>query len=227
MVYNKKTNLRYQGDESLKEVHLYIDESGNLGNGGNYFVIACIVTNNEKSLNNFMKKTERKVKKTFPSYINKKEIKASEANPIIKEYYLRKLSEKDFDLYYTVARKDCIFDYLKEDKNALYSYLLHFLIKEIIKDNPDEITIILDNRSIKTKSTNSFADYIKIKIMYEWGYNCKIIVRYVESSNSYLVQIADFFANALWSHYEYGEDFYYNLVIKRLKYAEKFPFRCF
>ena len=47
----------------MKEVHLYIDESGNLGNGGNYFVIACIVTNNEKSLNNFMKKDRTKSKK--------------------------------------------------------------------------------------------------------------------------------------------------------------------
>ena len=212
----------------MKELNIYIDESGNLGARGDYFVIACTVPKQQKSIENFMKKAELKVKKQFPEFSMKREIKAGDSYPPIKEYYLRKLSEKDLDVYYVVARKSCIYSNLKEDKNLLYSYLLHFVVLKIAKkENYNSINIILDNRSIKTKSTNSFADYIKIKLIYELGLSCAINVRYVESSSNYMVQVSDFIANAIWTKYEYNYSCFYDIIKENIRYEEKFPYKCF
>ncbi|WP_156337819.1 DUF3800 domain-containing protein [Clostridium intestinale] len=46
----------------MKEYYLYFDESGNLGESGKYFVIACILTENPKALENKMKKTLLSIK---------------------------------------------------------------------------------------------------------------------------------------------------------------------
>lgn len=160
--------------------------------------------------------------------MKKHEIKAGDSYPPIKEYYLRKLSAKDLDVYYVVARKSCIYSNLKEDKNLLYSYLLHFVVLKIAKkENYDSINIILDNRSIKTKSTNSFEDYIKIKLIYELRLSCAINVKYVESSSNYMIQVSDFIANAIWTKYEYGYTFFYDIIAEHIKYREKFPRKCF
>ncbi len=210
------------------ELNIYIDESGNLGSQGEYFVIACVTAKNKKAIENFMKKTELKVKKEFSEFLNKQEIKAGDAYPPIKEYYLRKLVGKGLEIYYIVARKKCIYPKLLEDKNCLYSYLLHFVILRIIRAQAySSINIILDKRSIKTKSTNSFADYIKIKINYELKIDSEVNVKYVESCSNYMVQVADFAANAIWSNYEYAYSYYYNILGDNIRYSEKFPQKCF
>jgi hypothetical protein len=212
----------------MKELNIYIDEPGNLGAGGDYFVIACTVSESQKSIKNFMKKAELKVKKHFPEFSDKREIKAGDSYPPIKDYYLRKLSEKELDIYYIVARKSCIYENLKEDKNCLYSYLLHFVILKMAKAQQyDTINIILDNRSIKTKSTNSFADYIKIKLNYELRLTSAINVRYVESSGNYMIQVSDFIANAIWTKYEHGYSYFYDIIAEKVKYREEFPRKCF
>ncbi|SEU32876.1 DUF3800 domain-containing protein [Paenibacillus sp. NFR01] len=207
---------------------LNFDESGNLGKQGRYFTIACVAGENLKPLENIMNRSIVKVKSKFPKFTHRTEVKASDSNPIIKEYMLRKIASKNMQIKYIVADLEHVQPNLLDDENLLYNFMLKFLIVPLCKRrNLKELTINLDKRSIKVGSENSFEDYIKIKVNYECGFPVKINVNYIESQNSVLIQAADFVANAINTKYEYGYDYYYNLIKDRIEHVEHFPYKLF
>lgn len=209
---------------------LNFDESGNFGKRGRYFTIACVGMENTKSLSNVMKKAVLKTKKKFPEFTNEKEIKASDAYPPIKDYFLRKIGSKDVSIRYIVADLHHVKKQLLEDENLLYNYMLKFVIEPVaMKKGLKHLVINLDKRTIKVKSTNSFEGYIKIRLNYELNLDINIEVNYVESHNSYAIQAADFIANAVNARYEYGRKhgYYYNLIEDKIVQKELFPRRFF
>lgn len=212
----------------MRKIILNLDESGNMGRQGRFFTIACIETFNTKPLRNVMKKAVLKTKKEFPEFLNCNEIKASDSSPIIKEYFLRKIATKDVNVRYIVADLPHVKKSLIDDENLLYNFMLKFLVLPIAKqDNLDCIEINLDKRTIKVKSTNSFEDYIKIKINYELGLDIDINVKYVESHNSYAIQAADFIANTINNYYESGNNNLYNVIKPIICHREQFPVSMF
>lgn len=212
-----------------EKVTLHFDESGNMGKQGKYFTIACIQTNNPKSLANVMKKATLKVKKKFPKYKDYPEIKASDSSMIIKDFFLRKIvSKEDVFIRYVVADKEHVLAKLLEDENLLYNFMLQFIVIPVVSNKQvKELEINLDKRSIKVASGNSFEDYINIKINYELGLDVKIKVKYYESHNSYAIQAADFVANAVNTKYEYEAVHCYDLVKNNVIQSELFPRRHF
>ncbi|MCD8500711.1 MAG: DUF3800 domain-containing protein [Bacillaceae bacterium] len=203
---------------------LNFDESGNMGKKGKYFTIACVEMSNTKPLINVMKKATLKAKKEFSNYANVTEFKASDSNPVIKDFLLRKIASKDLAVRYVVADLEHVKKRLLDDENLLYNYMLQFLIVPIARrPSVKELIINLDKRSIKVKSTNSFEDYIKIKLNYEMNCNIDLTVNYVESQNSYPIQAADFVANAINTKYEHGYELYYDLFKHKVVHRELFP----
>ena len=207
---------------------LNFDESGNFGRSGRYFVIACIGAQNMKPLENVMDKVILKIKKEFPQYARAREIKANHAFPVIKDFMLRKISSKEVDIRYIVADLHHVKKSLRDDENLLYNYMLHYLIAPVARKNAVKcLELNLDKRTIKVKSTNSFEDYIKIKLNYEMNLGVKVNVNYIESHNSYSIQAADFIANAIYGKYEHGQDQLYNLLSAKIVHRELFPHRLF
>lgn len=208
----------------MTKVILNFDESGNMGRDGRYFTISCIETTDPRPLKNTMKNGGLKVKRKFPSYKDENEIKAVDSNPVIKDYMLRRIASKDIKIRYIVADLPHVKKRLIEDENLLYNFMLHYVILPVARyRNVDHIEINLDKRTIKVKSTNSFKDYINLKINYELGKDIQVDVNYVESQNSYAIQAADFVANAINSYYEYGHEYYYNLFESKIIQNERFP----
>lgn len=212
------------GDEMI----LNFDESGNLGKQGRFFTIACVGGTNLKPLKNVMNKSIVKTKQHFPRFQTATEIKASDSNPIIKEYFLTKIASKDIEIRYIVADLLHVQEHLLKDENLLYNYMLKFLILPICKTNPPKRLVLnFDKRTIKVGSTNSFTDYIKILVNYELGLQIPIEVKYIESHNSVAIQAADFVANAINTKYEYGYDLFYNLLEEKIVHKEHFPYKYF
>jgi len=209
----------------MGKVILNFDESGNLGKKGRYFTIACIETTNSKPLKNVMKKSILKTKKSFDKYKSYKEIKASDANPVVKDYILRKIISKEIQIRYIVADLNHTKKELIEDENLLYNFMLQYLIIPVAKKrNTDQLEINIDMRTIKVNSVNSFQDYIKLKIKYELGLDVDIKVKYFESHNSYAIQAADFVANTVNSFYEYKNNYhYYDILKDKVCHRELFP----
>lgn len=222
-------------DNSSKKTQRYLifDESGNLGSSGRYFVIACIDTTNVKSLHNIMRKKLGIAKRTFPelAQLHSNEIKAKEAYPCIKYHLLECINQKDLSISYIVADLKHIKPSLLKDKNILYNYLMKLLIERLvtIHDCGSVINIISDNHTTKVASANSFADYIKLWLNYEKGYDITLNVKYLDSdaNNAYIVQAADYIANTIYGHYEYGDNLYYDIIRNKTKIKLHFPWKLF
>lgn len=211
----------------MEEYSLYFDESGNLGSKGKFFVIACIITKNHKSLHNMMKKTLRKLKDDNPNLpFDGYELKANKVYKHTKTHIITKICNKDIEISYIVAEKKHIDPQLLSDKNRLYNFLLKILLdnhKSKFKNN--KVNLILDNKSIKIKSLNSFEDYINIHFNYELRLNCTLNVEYRDSkaSNAFNVQAVDYIANAIGAYYEHGVPHYMPIMSPKIKILEEFP----
>lgn len=220
---NKKGNERY----------LIFDESGNLGSSGRYFVIACIDTKNCKALHNIMHKKLGIAKKMFHelSLLHTNEIKAKDAYPCVKYHILECIASKPLHISYIVADLSHVKPSLLIDKNILYNFLMRLLIEKLISvnDNGTTINIICDKHSTKVASGNSFSDYIKLFLLYEKNYDVKLNIHYMDSNdkNAYIVQAADYIANALYGYYEYGDKIYYERFKSKLHSILLFPWKLF
>ncbi len=225
---DKATNSSHKSER-----YLIFDESGNLGSSGRYFVIACIDTLNYKSLHNIMHKKLGYAKKLFPelSLLHANEIKAKDAYPCIKYHILECISRKDLHISYIVADLNHVKSHLLKEKNILYNYLMRLLIERLIleKDNGSVINIICDKHSTKVASGNSFADYIKLFLLYEKEYNIDLHINYMDSDakNAYIVQAADYVANALYGYYEYKDNLYYDRFKSTIDNVLLFPWNSF
>jgi hypothetical protein len=186
-------------------ITVFVDESGDLGqNGSQYFVIAFIMPQKGKRIANFMK--------TFCAENGLEEVKAYQLSFPQKQVLFNKLNlANDYTISYIVADKQHIGKVkLFQDNNLLYNYLFSFLIKKTIKSAQEDICILLDNRSLKTKSINSLSDYIRIKAATEWNFKYNLQVSYVDSKDSKTVQVADIIANAIFSKYSFNKSHFYN-----------------
>ncbi|WP_051350723.1 DUF3800 domain-containing protein [Caloramator sp. ALD01] len=215
----------------MEEYFLYFDESGNLGSEGRYFVIACILTKDYKALENKMKKVLLYIKNNYKDIKwNGHELKANSCKPWIKEIIYKAIMEKDIQIAYVVADKIWVEDKLKADKNCLYNYLLSILLdnfKSMFRNN--KVNLILDNKTIKVKSINSFEDYINIHINYRLRLNADISVKYMDSSSkkSYNIQAVDYIANAIYAKYEYNYEVYFEILESKICCKELFPYKKF
>lgn len=216
-----------------KERYLIFDESGNLGSKGRYFVIACIDTHDCKGLHNIMHKKLGAAKKIFPELasLHSNEIKAKEAYPCVKYHILECIARKQLRISYVVADLLHIKQSLLIDKNILYNYLMRLLVEKIISDadNGTTINIICDKHSTKVASGNSFSDYIKLFLLYEKDFDVCLNIQYLDSDakNAFIVQAADYIANALYGYYEYGDKIYFNCFKHKLEKAILFPWKLF
>lgn len=215
----------------MKEFYFYFDESGNLGIKDRYFVIACILTEKPKELENIMKKTLLHIKKTYKQCKwNGYELKANSCKPWVKEKIYDSIAKKDIQIAYIVGDKVWIEDRLKNNNNLLYNFMLKILLDNFKnRFRNSKVNLILDNKTIKVKSFNSFKDYIDIHMNYELKLNSDISVEYRDSSakNAYNIQAADYIANAIFAKYEYGYEEYYKLFKNKIKTFELYPYRKF
>jgi len=209
-------------------MQIYIDESGNLGRKGKFFVIASVIPdkNKAKRLKKIIKRSCIKFKVgncALP------EIKTSKLTFPQKQYILNRICDKnDFSCSYIVAEKRHLDSRILNDKNICYNYLISHLLGKIIKSTKEkEIQVILDNHSIKVASLHSLAEYIKILAFTNWKYKGSITFSYEDSKSHYILQVADVLANVIYGKYTYGYDHFYKLLEGSIKYRIHFPYKKF
>ena len=113
---------------------LFVDESGDLGTKGRYFIITLFAPQKSKRISNFMRK--------FCAKNSLQEVKASQLSFPQKQLIFNKLcSANDYTISYIVADKLNIDNKkILEDKNLCYNYLFSFLVKKTIKSTQEDIT---------------------------------------------------------------------------------------
>jgi len=175
-----------------------------------------------------MKNKLRQAKKNFPIFMaHDHEIKAAVAYPCIKHHVLESIAKKNVNVSFIVADLKHIEARLLKDKNILYNFLAKLLIDKIVteRDKGSKINIICDNKTTKVTSSNSFKEYITIQLNYERGYDLDLNIMFKDSNagDAYIVQAADYVANAIYTYYEYGNDLYINQIDGNIHVSDLFP----
>ena len=159
------------------------------------------------------------------------EIKAKDAYPCVKYHILECIKSKDLSISYIVVDLEHVKPSLLNDKNILYNFVMKILLDRIIttRDKGTKINILCDNKTTKITSKNSFEDYIKIHFNYEKDYDIDLNVRYIDSDagDAFVIQAADYVANAIYVNYEYNHGIYKGVLDEKLNVVEHFPYEKF
>lgn len=111
-------------------MQILIDESGNLGKQGKYFVIAALVPNNKKRIKNLIKNS---CVKFGVDGVPLKEIHAYELSlPQKQDIANRLVAKDDFSCSYIVVEKKYIDSRLLIDKNLCFNYVAKYLFAPIV-----------------------------------------------------------------------------------------------
>lgn len=200
----------------------YIDESGNLGKDGPYFIISFLVPYQPKRLKNIFKKACLDFSETE---VPLSEIKSSILSVPRKQELLNKMTQKnDFECGYIVAEKSGIYQKLLSDKNVCYNYLCALMIRPLLQNKTEDIHVILDNHTQKVTSINSLKDHLKIKAYTEWDFKGNLTVEYKDSKMNFQLQCVDLISNVVYGRYTYQKrNGLYGMIQNHVKNVQLFP----
>ena len=196
----------------VKEIHIFIDESGDLGKHGlNYFVIAALCTTNPKPIYNLIKRIrQRKLKKKIKML---SEIKANNSDDEIRKFVLTKLANADCEIHIIIVDKSRVRDYLFARKSKLYNSIAGILI-EHAQVGYDDIKVVIDRKDASSFLRKDFDDYIK-NIKVKW--NAKISIEHLVSHQNLGLQAVDFIAWAAHRKQNTSDDGFYKIIEKKVK----------
>ena len=223
----------------MKEVNLYIDESGNLGTGmGRYFLICALEV--DSTLKNSISKRAGRVICRFKqkNAISKiTELKGSKLKDEDRLELLDKILFKGIKVRYIVLdlKQTTMLLEKSDDKNACFNYLIQLILKRIVEEYKDveKINLYLDNRSVKIGNRLSLKPYLYNKLVLEQlesKSNVKRIefaINYLESESCYLIQWADIVSNSLYKKYNSNNEKFYEKIKPYIIYESKFPSKMF
>lgn len=194
-----------------KEIHIFIDESGDLGKHGlRYFVIAALCCADPKPIYNLIKRIrQRKLKKKIKGL---SEIKANNSDDNTRNFILNKLTTSNCEFHVIVVDKTQVKDYLFNKKDKLYNYIAGILIQHA-QIGYENINIFIDKKYRSSLIRSDFDEYIK---NYKVKWNAKIKIEHLESIQNLGLQAVDFVAWAVHRKLNTTDDKFYKLIEKKI-----------
>lgn len=210
-------------------MNIYIDESGSINNhseSAKYFVIALVRTINKQSLqraykrfvsNNFKRLQKLDQSKIDPTtgkviktggkmFVNGrfKELKGAQFDPEMKRSFLDFFSRnKSFEVLFIVVENSRLTDNLCDNTARAFNYLLRLALEYWIKVGKlpcEECHLQLDERNERPEAKQFLENYLNTELFVSGTVSNSFDVMYFDSSNNKLVQIADVFANIMYSN---------------------------
>ena len=214
-------------------MNIYIDESGSINNhtpNNKYFVIALIHPTNKDALKRAYKRfvssnynsllaldkdkfhtvTGQIVKKGGKMFQNGSfhELKGSQFDKEMKQKFVDFFCRKQsFEIYYIKISNQLLTNQFCENTARVFNYTLKLAIEYFIRKAllPNEnCSLQLDERNERTETKYFLENYLNTELFMNGTINGKFDVTYFDSSNNSLIQIADVFANLLYSHLQTG-----------------------
>lgn len=236
-------------------MNLYIDESGSINNhtpNNKYFVISLIHPINKDALKRAYKRfvasnhgsllaldqdrphpvTGKIVKKGGKMFENGNfhELKGSQFDREMKQKFVEFFCRRpSFEIYYIKISNQLLTDQFCENTARVFNYTLKLAIEYFIRKAflPNEnCSLQLDERNEKTETKYFLENYLNTELFMNGTISGKFDVAYFDSSNNSFIQIADVFANLLYSHLQtggYGEELKNLKDAGILKFTFEFP----
>ena len=202
-------------------LRIFIDESGDLGCGSRFFVMAAVVFLSDLAA----KKGSRLVRK-MRKRLKVGELKSSRMSFVERQAVLNKLMSIDgIEFFYFIAEKSQV-SLLRGDysKNLIYNYFSRLLVDEIFKTYNQKMYIVFDERTTKVKSMNSLKDYLLIDAYANHGKKSNEVV--IEQADSRMVnnlQLADLISGTAYQAYTRNKRHFLDVIGCRIRSANEFP----
>lgn len=206
-------------------INVFLDESGNLGNGGEFFTIAAVVFSQPKGEVRLKRLMKKSCLDYSPTSKPLRELKANALSFPQKQDILKKIATRaDHEIFYITAQKKHV-TMLQQgrDKNLVYNYLAGILTLEIIKKYNDDICLKFDQRTTKVASMNSLKDYIKLKAYTTGNFQHSLAVGQYDSHSMYNLQTADILAGTINGSYARQNRHLLGIIEQRLEAKIEFP----
>jgi len=192
---------------------IFLDESGDLGwsfdkphtKGGSsrYITIAGVVVEQEhlKYLSRYIHDLYKEY--SIESHSETKGSRFSNADAASIVSSMRKICDAlpSFEIISITSNKLNVISPLRRDQMVFYNHMLNVLLTDLIRKHND-VNIVLDNRTIRSGSVNSFEDCLRAKCWGELQLDANISCRYEDSTRNPGIWVADWLANFIWRHYE-------------------------
>lgn len=205
----------------------FVDESGIItksketAKSREFFTIALIFTNNSDKVKRIFRKEVaklmRKDRKLLNLFEQNHEIKANDISEKKKTILYQKLVDKCKDcLEIGIIALDNvnIQDNFRDVKARSFNFLIKdFLVNSFSKHSKfkgkdkllDSLDFIIDEQNVSTKCNFDLEEYLNIVALEHPICKKDIKVKYVDSSTSYLVQLADFVANTAFRDFSHKQ----------------------
>lgn len=211
-------------------IRVYVDESGNMGAEGEYFVLAAVVFKTEKSevrARRLIRKEQRlgaageKLRKV------RREVKFSKMKFEQRQRVLNGIArEESVDVFYFVAYKPrCALLMAGKKKNLIYNYFSKLLMERVFRRYDDDFEIVFDQRATAVKSMNSLTEYIQISAYVDFPNltGKRVTVNQADSRTNFLLQVADVVAGAAAQAYTLGNRHFLEILGRKIKAIDEFP----
>lgn len=220
----------------MPSVSVYVDESGDLGfntKSSKCFTIAYVFTVNRYPFaeNKIVSRTLKDVNIKNKNHKKKiSEFKFSNDSDNTRMKFLCKIKDMDIVIGIISISKTSVREYLKEDRNYLYNYLvgdtiIDILVNDYFKtfDPYNRISFIID-RSLSPKAIKAFNDYCEKKTSFKSLERSKdmennIYIKHENSQRVEMLQVADYIAGAVQQKFERNNSIYYDVFKHKVKHT--------
>lgn len=227
-------------------ISLYVDESGSMttdySSNQPYFVIAIVRSMDSKELKSSYK---RYVKSHFTRLLDADkrsrnsrmfrdgkfiELKGSQFTPELKLDFLEYFCYGNMlEIYYVIIDNRRVRPRFYNNTARAFNYVIKNLIISLMKRRiipDDDIYIQLDERNERTETKHFLENYLRTELCDSPLFSHDIHVRYFDSAQNHLIQIADVFANIMYSELRtntYTDEINYMEAKGYLKFKFEYP----
>lgn len=200
----------------MTSIHIYLDESGDLGfnpTSSKYIVIALLITKPPLNIGRCIKKIrQRKLKKKLKEL---PEIKFNKSDDHIRELTLKCIAKEPIEIAYIVLDKNKVNPARHNHKHAIYNFITGYLMCCLPFENTINSRLIVDKRIAKKVLRADFDQYVKQKAAF------KVDITHENSMYNQCLQATDFIAGAIFQKYEFGDDKFYDIIKDRIKVSKQ------
>lgn len=196
-------------------MHIYLDESGDLGfnpNSSKHIVIALLITKTPLHVERCIKKIrQRKLKKKLKEL---PEIKFNKSSDLIREKILTCIAKEPIEIAYIVLDKNRVNPARHNHKQKIYNFIVGYLMGSLPYGNTTHSKLIVDKRISNKVIRADFDEYIKQNIAF------KVDITHENSMYNQCLQATDFIAGAIFRKCESGDSRYFDLIKHRIKVSQ-------
>jgi len=204
-------------------VHVFVDESGNLGfteNSTKFFIVAFLECESPHKLRVEMKRALRRLHERNEYSLARNELKFSRMDRLCRKYVLKKISECDVNLGVIVLEKSMVNSKLRKEQVILYSWcVVHNIMDSLLSRLAENkrVTLVFD-RSLPAWRVAEFNSYVENKASYLLSKKgTKLASDLIESLHvtselEPCLQAVDAVAGAYFQKYENQNDGYVKLI---------------